>query len=355
MNRIHTICRLLKYGSAGRRAASPLILLFHVTTRCDMRCQHCGDDIWGDPRDDLSFAEIEKFSRGLGRVMDLGLGGGEPFLRDDLVDICELFVRQNGVQSLGIPSNGFATDRICSQVERILERCPDANLNIMPSLDGFRTTHDEIRRPGSFDRVMETARRLAEMRDRHQRLGFYFNATINSTNWQELPGLARYVQEEFSAPLDFNVLTGNPRDGDLSAPSVEELEKTVDGIYAARQESSLTEAWIRVCRDAIIRTNAEGRQVVPCRAGSLIATVHADGDVRVCPYQPALGNLRDRSFQEIWHGEEVRRQHQSISRGECACNSDCFVVSSLNNYWKLPFLMLQERLRIRRDHHAGLA
>jgi MoaA/NifB/PqqE/SkfB family radical SAM enzyme len=215
----------------------------------------------------------------------------------------------------------------------------------MLSLDGFQPTHDEMRRPGSYDRVMATARRLNELRERHKRLNLSFNATITNENWQELPDLAQYLHDEFRADLDFNVLTGDPRDSSLVVPDIKTLEETIEGIYAVRETTPLTADYLRICKDVIVRTNAEERQVIPCRAGSLIATVHANGDVRVCPYLPVIGNVRERSFREIWHSEQALSQHRSISASSCNCNSDCFIVTSLNHYWKLPLLVLREKVK----------
>lgn len=345
MSRINTLLRLCRYGFAHKRPESPLMVAFHVTTRCNMRCRHCGDDVWGDPANDLPFAIIEKFSADLGKVQDLALGGGEPFLRGDLPEICELFVRNNDVHNLAIPTNGYATELICATVEKILDKCPETNVSLILSLDGFQNTHDSIRMPGSFDRVMTTAHRFAPMREQRRNFNFFFNATINNVNWRELPGLAKDVREKFQTHLDFNLLTGNPRDAALQLPTQAQIKQTIDGIYAARNNSPLLTSQLKICRDVILRTNAEGKQIIPCRAGSLLALVDANGDVRSCTVLPALGNLRQQSFQEIWNSFAARQQHKSIIHGECACNNDCYIVSSLNNYWKLPVLMLQQRLK----------
>jgi MoaA/NifB/PqqE/SkfB family radical SAM enzyme len=345
MSRFGSLLKLCRYGFVSQRSTSPLMVVFNVTTRCDMKCRHCGDDVWGDPANDLPLAEIERFSQSLGRSHDLALGGGEPFLRNDLPEICELFVRNGGVRNIGIPTNGYATDRICDAVEKILAKCPETRVILMPSLDGFQATHDNIRTPGSFDRVMETGRRLSSLKEKNQHLDFYFNATINHINWRELPSLASYVRENFRTHLDFNILTGTPRDAVLQVPSLEDIAQTIDGIYTARGSSPLMDCWLQVYRDILLRTNAESRQIIPCRAGSLIAMVDANGDVRACSLHPALGNLREQSFSEIWHGTAAREQHKSIAQGDCACNNDCFLPCSLNHFWKLPFLMLRERMK----------
>jgi MoaA/NifB/PqqE/SkfB family radical SAM enzyme len=346
MKRLHAFTRLVRYNFAGRRPASPLNLQFLVTTRCNMSCRHCSDDVWGDPKEDLSFLELETFSNNLGHVEEFGLGGGEPFLRNDLADICELFVRKNRVRSLGIVTNSSATDTISTEVRRILEKCPEVTLNIMLSLDGFALTHDAIRKPGAFDRTMEMARRLTAMKKEFPLLSFNFNATIHSANWRELPALARLLRKDFNADLEFNVLSGNPRDSSLGVPSMADLEMTINGIYAARDtSSSLIADGRQVFQDVRLRTIRENRQLIPCRAGSLLGLVYANGDVRACPQLPSLGNLRDNSFQSIWHSDKAQRLFHSIRRGSCACNGDCFLWTSLSTHWKFPFLMLQQRLK----------
>ena len=345
MKKINALLRLARFGLVRLRPASPAILIFTSTTRCNMACRHCGDDVWGDPEHDLSLAQIAKLSGDLGKVEAVSLGGGEPFLRQDLAEICATFYQNNGVRSISIPSNGFDSDATCAAVEKILKRCPEASLNLMLSLDGFQKTHDRMRRPGSFDRVMATGHRLAQLRKEQPRLALCFNATITSENWRELPDLARFVREGFGCNLEFNVLTGNPRDAELRVPAKEELERTMDAIYAVHEVTPLIVDHQQVYRDVVARTNREKRQVVPCRAGSLVCMIDANGDVRACSELPVLGNLRELPFREIWHSEKARQQCRTIRKGACSCNNDCFIRISLRHYWKLPFYLLGRRLR----------
>lgn len=345
MSRSRILKQIVRHGVVGHRPASPATLIFHVTARCNLECRHCSDDVWGNPADDLSFAEIEAFSVGLGPVEMVALGGGEPFLRRDLAEICELFVRNNGARAISIPSNGSATEAIVDTVLQVLNNCPGIDLHVSLSLDGFEETHDSIRAPGSFDRVMATAQRLQPLVETFPNLAMTFNATINNLNWRELPDLARFVRDRFGAELQFNTLSGNPRDPALGLPAREDLKRTIDGIYAARQTSAVTTSFLNTYRDLILETIFEKRQVVPCRAGSLLCLVDANGDVRACPLLPPIGNVRDSSFLEIWHNEAARRQHRSIRRGSCVCSNDCFTGLSLVYYWKLPFLMLLQLIK----------
>jgi len=310
-----------------------------------MACRHCGDDVWGNPDDDLSLAEIEKLCSDLGHIDAVSLGGGEPFLRKDLADICALFYEKNGTRVISIPSNGFATDSICATVKEILEKCPSATLNMMLSLDGFQQTHDTMRMPESFTRVIETGHRLTELKKEYPRLTLCFNATITGDNWQELPALATFVRDTFQTNLEFNILTGNPRDTGCKVPSRSELEQTIDAIYAVHDVTPLTLSHHQFYRDVVLRTNLEKRQIVPCRAGSLVGMLDANGDVRACSLFPPLGNVRVNSFRSIWNSDKAKQQYRSICKGACTCNNDCFIRISLMHWWKLPFYILQKRFK----------
>ena len=349
MKSLTRMSRILRYGFPQRRPQLPLLVIFHITTRCNMACRHCGDDVWGDPKNDLSLEEIAKFSADLGTIESLALGGGEPFLRPDLTQICRLFARNNHVSTISIPSNGFAPDSICLAVQSILEACPKLGLNIMLSLDGFQETHDAIRTAGSYSRVLETARRLKTLSTSFPLLSLSFNSTINNRNWQELTSLSKYVSSEFQARLEFNIISGNPRDSALTPPPRKELEQTINGLLNSAGTSPLRGLYNELYQEVLLKANDKNRQVIPCRAGSLVSLIDANGDVRACPFLPALGNLRYETFHNIWHGHQASKQFRSIIGGGCACNNDCFIRISLMNYWKLPMLLMQRLTRLRRS------
>jgi hypothetical protein len=78
-----------------------------------------------------------------------------------------------------------------------------------------------------------------------------------------------------------------------------------------------------------LQTIQSATQVVPCRAGILAGVVYANGDVSVCENHPPLGNLRQKSFKEIWNSEDARRLRKSIAEKECWCTSEMFLWQSM--------------------------
>ncbi|MCG3160956.1 MAG: hypothetical protein JMDDDDMK_02032 [Acidobacteria bacterium] len=80
---------------------------------------------------------------------------------------------------------------------------------------------------------------------------------------------------------------------------------------------------------AKIKTATEQRQVVPCRAGVLSAVINANGDVSVCEAHKPLGNLRQRSFKEIWYSDEARKLRASVRAKDCYCTNEIFLWPSI--------------------------
>ena len=73
-----------------RRLKKPYKLNFAITMWCQSRCLTC--NIWQiKPKDELTLDEIREFAKKNTSFRWVGLTGGEPFLRSDIVDIAKAF------------------------------------------------------------------------------------------------------------------------------------------------------------------------------------------------------------------------------------------------------------------------
>ncbi|MCD8182801.1 MAG: hypothetical protein LUE99_06605 [Bacteroides sp.] len=94
---------------------------------------------------DLTFGEIRKISETAGEFNRLWVSGVEPTLREDLPEILEMFYKNNKIKDVNMPTNALKPDRVIEWVERFRRNCPDCNINVSISLDGFGETHDTQR------------------------------------------------------------------------------------------------------------------------------------------------------------------------------------------------------------------
>src|SRR5918993_2080274 len=120
-NKAVQLVQLLR--STKREARLGTVILF-VTSRCNAFCKKCFYHEELNQPGDLTFAQIEKISRTMPSITDLWLSGGEPTLRRDLSDIINLFVSNNGVNRIIIPTNGLIKSRVYEVVDRALGNNP---------------------------------------------------------------------------------------------------------------------------------------------------------------------------------------------------------------------------------------
>ncbi|HEY7699399.1 MAG TPA: radical SAM protein, partial [Vicinamibacteria bacterium] len=146
-------------------------LIFFVTSRCNSLCRTCF--YWQElnSKDDLSFEEIVRLSSTMPPFNEIWLSGGEPSLREELVDIVGTFYRTNGVRSINYPANGILPGKLRDTLEAIFAACPEIRVNLNLALDGIEETHDRIRGvPGNFAKALESLELLSELRSREPRL-----------------------------------------------------------------------------------------------------------------------------------------------------------------------------------------
>jgi MoaA/NifB/PqqE/SkfB family radical SAM enzyme len=110
------------------------------------------------------------------------------------------------------------------------------------------------------------------------------------------------------------------------------LDRDVKNRWADRERGRLR----RIVRPALAWTSAQTAsrrvQIVPCKAGVLSAVVYANGDVSVCETvlsHPILGNLRERSFRELWHSPQAQKARTMIRTRQCACTNEVFLSPSV--------------------------
>ncbi len=344
-----TPARLARLGAyALARAADrvpplPMNLTVSVTRRCDSRCTTCGiwcmDEALVDG--ELTLAEWERLfeSVGPGYVWFLNVSGGEPTLRPDLPEIVAAGVRHLEPDHVHLPTNGIDPDRILAAVTRILDALEDGPvvLSVKPSLDGIGDLHDRIRGvPGNFERVMETTRRLLDLRGRRpgrMEVGLgtvvsrrNLDATAEVVRLAESLGVDSVIHEiaenrQEMGNEDWGITPSAAEYGGAAAPFEAPLERRVAGgspsvsLRAALRLRmiDLTRQWLQ-----------GGRAPLPCWAGITNAHVGPRGGLWACAVQARthrMADLRllDMDLRAAWGRESAREVRRNIRAGGCRC------------------------------------
>ncbi len=142
-------------------ARYPLWCAWQVTYRCDFRCRFC--HYWFDEMGKQPEQTLEQFEEGSARLARLGtmlisLAGGEPFLREDIVDIVRAVGRWHFPF---ITTNGYHADK---HLARELFAAGLWGVSISIDYDDAEK-HDQARGiEGAFDRAVESLRIFSEAR-----------------------------------------------------------------------------------------------------------------------------------------------------------------------------------------------
>ncbi len=252
-----------------------------VTYSCNMRCKHCSSTILKKPgQQELTVAQYREIARKLRRagMLVVNFTGGEPLVRDDLLEIIRVFQPEKLLVAIQTNAKGVTETRL-----KELKQAGVDSLGI--SIDGpSPETHDVFRNsPGAFDQAIAALEMGSRM---GFNLGISYCLTrqnLHSRERQEMVALSR----KYNALLNYN----------LAVPI---------GFWRGKFENLLL-AEDRKVIDAMIREHPHTKTDFEtnyfrkgCGAIKEKLYVTAYGEVMPCPFiQVSFGDLLKDEVSEI--------------------------------------------------------
>ena len=298
--------------STNRKLES--VFLF-VTGRCNAKCKMCfyAEDM--DKKEkDLTFEEIKTISETAGQFNRLWVSGGEPTLREELPEIIEMFYKNNEIKDVNIPTNGLKPDRIVAWVKQIRQNCPELNINLSLSLDGFGDTHDIQRGvPGNFYKAMGTLKLIEKNFADDGRVLKNLATVITKYNENEVEDLMIWMLGRFHLSNHIiEAARGMTRD---------------DGVKV------LTEPTLRALQDKVVPIyNVYGERMAEETGGfrKPIARFFYLGFIRTL-YNVRATNI-DHPTPWGMDSDAMKQEIAAIGHGDkanCWCTHGCWITSSL--------------------------
>ncbi len=318
---------------------------FAVTFLCNSRCRMC--DIWklyrqdrARARTELTLEEIRRVFRSplLQGVCSISLTGGEVFLRRDFVEICGFFLEQFPRAAITIPTGSINPELNRHMLRRIVTeyRPEPGRIYLSVSLDGIGETHDQQRGIRVYEkamRVIEDALALGSLR-----VGVSF--TITRENWRDLERVYEWARArglEFNAQFAQNSETYYARTDVETSWAEQELHEIGHVLERVAAEHLRDLPLSRRALDVrayylrrMVTYQAHPRRLFTCYSGTHSFYLDPYGNVYPClVLNRSLGNVRERSFEEIWMSPRAERIRRSIAARECACWTACEAMPSL--------------------------
>jgi GT2 family glycosyltransferase/MoaA/NifB/PqqE/SkfB family radical SAM enzyme len=306
-------------------------IIFLVTNMCNAKCKQCfvSQQLNKEVDKNLTVTEIDSFFASLGKVNNIVLGGGEPFLRDDLDKICMVLERRSQPRCITIPTNGFSPKVISEKVKVILESTHKI-IKISLSIDGPQKLHDEIRGvPGLFDKVQETYQELSLLHSMfYPRLSLQVNSTIFQDNYQEFFKTYHIVKKEFPlADFTFEVIRGHYDSNKTKPISDCQYKELIDSLRDIGDEENKKSIALH---EYALEVIAKKEQVIACNAGRNFIVLDFWGNLSPCESLPAFINIRDINYDFTQIADDPRWHAvvEDIKKGKCYCTHMCFLASS---------------------------
>jgi MoaA/NifB/PqqE/SkfB family radical SAM enzyme len=316
----------------------PTSASFAVTLRCNSRCLHC--DIWRrKTKREISPAIYRKLPPTL---KSIDVTGGEPFLRDDLVEIVGALKQACPRARILITTNGLLSKKINQMTKKILHL--DKNIAFRVSLDGMGKVHDKIRgAPQAFEKANKTIKALKKLKVKD--LGIIF--TLTKLNQNEMPRILDFCKKEklnFSlnlvheSPIYFGVKKMNlrPRPAEISG----RLEKTAWFFIPSFNPKNWAKAWFY---RGLVSYTQTGKRPIKCGAGENFFYLDPFGDVYLCHLKNwKIGNLKKQSFSQIWQGAE-RKKYLKMAK---TCHDCWMICTARDEIKKIKWRILKKRLSL---------
>jgi 12,18-didecarboxysiroheme deacetylase len=313
----------LRYGRSSARLPSHLlqfskdkkpVVIWNVTKKCNLSCQHCYAATSSSSESELTFEEGKKLIDDLSAFCCpvILFSGGEPLIRPDLTELADYAVSK-GLRAV-ISTNGTLIDQ---KTAAKLKKIGLSYVGI--SLDGLREVHDSFRgRAGAFDDAMNGIRNCMNA---GLKVGLRF--TVCRKNVGEIPGIFQLLRNEGIPRICIYHLVNTGRgaklaEGDLNHKEARAMMDTLidetKKLYAAGLKTEVLTVdnhcdgpylYLKMLEENNPRTSKVMdllRMNGGNSSGHGVACVSWDGNVYPDQFwrNKVLGNVRDKSFGEIW-------------------------------------------------------
>lgn len=276
----------------------PIDCVLAITYLCNSRCIMC--DIWKKQEKALLPKEI--FLKLPSSLKYINVSGGEPFLRDDIIEVVENLKKAAPRAKIIISSNGFLTDKIIEKMPKMPQ-----GTGIALSLDGMGEMHDKIRGvPQAFEKVETTLKGLLKNGITNIRLAF----TVGTLNVSHLSRVY-----DFAEKYGVELTLAFAQSSDFYFGGKENFENPDKKIlkeqfaYIIQQELSKfkIKRWLRAYfAYGLYSLAAKDEQLLFSPAGEDYFFLDVFGNIYPSViHNHIMGNIKEKDFSEIWFSQQA--------------------------------------------------
>jgi len=310
-----------------------ITLIWEATRNCNLGCRHCciprGD--W-DEKKELTTAQAQNIFYRIAqdfnpREIHIAITGGEPTLRQDLVEMVAFLVRLS-FRQVSVDSNGLNYARDPGLLDRLFGA---GMYGPTIGIDGLREGYKKTRGADSFDRIVKVLRYITANYSDRSATTF---TVVNNYNKKEIPPLFDLLAEIGIKYGRVAVVMPLGRAGSLGEKiyklSPLDLKKLLEWVGRKRKEFKAgkfpmeielsEDGWCGLKYECLTKPE---KNLFFCQTGLVTASILYDGKIGACPHLPrnltVQGDALRQRFSDVWKNEfRLFRNREWARIGKCA-------------------------------------
>ncbi|MFC1923887.1 radical SAM protein [Chloroflexota bacterium] len=303
----------------------PLMVSLAITRECNLKCKHCYSNATDSPHsNELDTTEAKRVITEIAQVGTrlLIFDGGEPLMRDDIYELISHAV-DAGLQ----PMVGTNATRLSIEAAGRMKQAGVKTVAV--SLYGADAeSHDDFcGREGSWERTMAGIRNVTITG-----IPLQINTCIHKYNLPQFDDVVTMAKELGAISIEvFSFVTaGRGKENPDLALTTEDQKHLIGQIIQHQLQDQnmvyrcigIPQYWVEVERMGASK-EVMGQFIRSCCGAALrYCCVFYEGTVYPCTVlQKEAGNIREKSFQEIWHDSEVFRKMRDRDKLEGKCHN----------------------------------
>lgn len=277
-----------------------LLLQWHITHRCNLRCAHCYQDSYAGGDTPMAtmldiLEQYRAFIAAAGIRGHITVTGGEPFVHAEFMALLEIFAQHAKEYSFAILTNGyFITPSIAQRLKTLGVGF------VQVSLEGGKTSHDAIRGKGNFERTCASIKLLKQAG-----VKTLVSFTAHRANYREFSAVSRIARR-----LGVDKVWSDrfiPADKNSAIQPLPPAETEAYSALIAKERQRHKIRWFNktdIAGQRALQFLHSGGHPYRCSAGDSLITIMPNGDLYPCRRLPILaGNVLQTPLAQLYDGE----------------------------------------------------
>lgn len=292
------------YYEDNLKLDTPIKIQWKITNKCNLKCKHCylgkldGFELPFEKADEIADTIINS------NVMEVTISGGECLTYKGIEKIIKKFLI-NGIK-VDVFTNALLLKNVLDMIDSdILNK---SALLFYVSVDGLKSSHEQIRGKNTFDKTIENIKYAIE-----KGYPVVTNTVINKINYCDIMDMIVLLKQMGVKDVQLsNLIVQGSADNSMKISLSEQmaLKEKINDLYKEHPEFGYiyysevpdSDGVRKVYSLSNGKKDFIGNDNWKCTAGVARVTIDSNGKVYCCPFikDSYLGDLNKENLSEVW-------------------------------------------------------